>query len=324
MGKGGKGKGGGGGGGFNPPGRGGGGGNSTFPTNMRDNGGGNDRGGGGGYGNSGGGGYDSGYGGGSSQSVTPEGIAEVAGQVFGTSNDSPAVQAFQKKLPKRSGQLHLINDHGGIKACSVAFKAISAMVGTSKRKKGKLQSSNDPLDQLKNTDDESAMYGDESNAANDERLWNVLQKLSYNDRNGRIFREMDTNLINLMYRRGFYLEHYLYLSLFPNYDPSSIRRAGPGEGLPAVLMVAEKPSIAKIITEHLSGGRYKQRRGPSHACQTYEFVHHGFGPAGGKPVRHNKDRLAVLNSPDVDSSEVKIESQIQDHGNINELLRLWI
>jgi len=58
-------------------------------------------------------------------------------------------------------------------------------------------------------------------------------------------------------------------------------RKGPNSNLPGVLMVAEKPSIAKIITEHLSGGQYRQRKGASRACQTYEFTGY-FAPAKAK------------------------------------------
>ena len=35
---------------------------------------------------------------------------------------------------------------------------------------------------------------------------------------------------------------------------------------------AEKPSIAKIIAEHLSKGRCRTSKGISRACQTYEFI----------------------------------------------------
>ncbi|CAK9071692.1 unnamed protein product [Durusdinium trenchii] len=41
--------------------------------------------------------------------------------------------------------------------------------------------------------------------------------------------------------------------------------------LPKVLMVAEKPSVAKLIAEFLSGGRMRFRKGQSRAVQIYEF-----------------------------------------------------
>lgn len=43
------------------------------------------------------------------------------------------------------------------------------------------------------------------------------------------------------------------------------------DNLPKVLMVAEKPSVAKLIAEILSGGRMRFRKGQSRAVQIYEF-----------------------------------------------------
>ncbi|CAJ1376130.1 unnamed protein product [Effrenium voratum] len=43
------------------------------------------------------------------------------------------------------------------------------------------------------------------------------------------------------------------------------------DNLPKVLMVAEKPSVAKLIAEFLSGGRMRFRKGQSRAVQIYEF-----------------------------------------------------
>ena len=43
-------------------------------------------------------------------------------------------------------------------------------------------------------------------------------------------------------------------------------------------MVAEKPSVAKLLAEHLSGGRLRTRRGQSRANQIFEFIKY-FGPA---------------------------------------------
>ena len=42
-------------------------------------------------------------------------------------------------------------------------------------------------------------------------------------------------------------------------------------------MVAEKPSVAKMIAEHLSGGRFRTRKGQSRANQIFEFIRY-FGP----------------------------------------------
>ncbi|CAE7473243.1 unnamed protein product [Symbiodinium natans] len=44
------------------------------------------------------------------------------------------------------------------------------------------------------------------------------------------------------------------------------------EDLPKVLMVAEKPSVAKLVAESLSNGRMRFRKGQSRAVQIFEFV----------------------------------------------------
>ncbi|CAE7840008.1 TOP3B [Symbiodinium sp. CCMP2592] len=44
------------------------------------------------------------------------------------------------------------------------------------------------------------------------------------------------------------------------------------EDLPKVLMVAEKPSVAKLVAESLSNGRLRFRKGQSRAVQVFEFV----------------------------------------------------
>merc|ERR1719334_2056844 len=56
------------------------------------------------------------------------------------------------------------------------------------------------------------------------------------------------------------------------------RRMQENEQFTKVLMVAEKPSVAKMLAEHLSGGRYRVRRGQSRANQIFEFIKY-FGPA---------------------------------------------
>ena len=56
------------------------------------------------------------------------------------------------------------------------------------------------------------------------------------------------------------------------------RRMQEDEQFSKVLMVAEKPSVAKMIAEHLSGGRLRTRRGQSRANQIFEFIKY-FGPA---------------------------------------------
>ena len=56
------------------------------------------------------------------------------------------------------------------------------------------------------------------------------------------------------------------------------RNAAENEQFTKVLMVAEKPSVAKMVAEYLSGGRLRTRRGQSRALQIFEFIKY-FGPA---------------------------------------------
>merc|ERR1719334_29711 len=56
------------------------------------------------------------------------------------------------------------------------------------------------------------------------------------------------------------------------------RRMQENEQFTKELMVAEKPSVAKMLAEHLSGGRLRTRRGQSRANQIFEFIKY-FGPA---------------------------------------------
>ena len=59
--------------------------------------------------------------------------------------------------------------------------------------------------------------------------------------------------------------------------------ADGGTTLPRLLMVAEKPSIAKAVAEALSGKRGpRQRRGISRALPVYEFTTDGFAPEHGQ------------------------------------------
>ena len=49
-------------------------------------------------------------------------------------------------------------------------------------------------------------------------------------------------------------------------------RAAENEQFYKVLMIAEKPSVAKMIAEHLSGGRLRTRKGQSRALQVCKKV----------------------------------------------------
>eukprot|EP00397_Hematodinium_sp_SG-2012_P013361 GEMP01013564.1.p1 GENE.GEMP01013564.1~~GEMP01013564.1.p1 ORF type:complete len:860 (+),score=141.73 GEMP01013564.1:77-2656(+) len=73
--------------------------------------------------------------------------------------------------------------------------------------------------------------------------------------------------------------YYSYLSIYPQAVPKWDDNDKDAH-LPRVIMVAEKPSVAKAIAEALSRGRMRMRRGGiSRACQTHEFNAY-FPPAG--------------------------------------------
>lgn len=108
---------------------------------------------------------------------------------------------------------------------------------------------------------------DEFAAVDDPRLVQASAAIGYE----QVPETLDHDFANQLYRKGHYIGHYLYLSNHPDFDKSSYMNKG-GEDLPKVLMVAEKPSIAKAIAEHLTNGRYRTRRTCSRACQTYEFI----------------------------------------------------
>ena len=61
-------------------------------------------------------------------------------------------------------------------------------------------------------------------------------------------------------------------------EQNNKRRDAENQQFQKVLIVAEKPSVAKMIAEHLSGGRFRTRRGQSRANQIFEFIK-WFGPA---------------------------------------------
>eukprot|EP00667_Euglena_gracilis_P002024 EG_transcript_2024 len=66
---------------------------------------------------------------------------------------------------------------------------------------------------------------------------------------------------------------YEYLARFP--AEALLQQAAEGQrgsdDAPKVLMVTEKPALAKTIAEFLSGGRMRRRGGTSRGCCTYEF-----------------------------------------------------
>ena len=87
--------------------------------------------------------------------------------------------------------------------------------------------------------------------------------------------------------RGNQKLRFEYLGMFP-FDvvspflvsqSSGLKKDEGGKRMPRILMVAEKPSIAKTMAEALSDGRGpRQRRGISRALPVYEFVSDSFRP----------------------------------------------
>jgi len=61
------------------------------------------------------------------------------------------------------------------------------------------------------------------------------------------------------------------------------RRNAESEQFMKVLIVAEKPSVAKMIAENLSNGRFRTRKGISRANQVFEFIKY-FAPAKQKCI----------------------------------------
>ena len=71
-------------------------------------------------------------------------------------------------------------------------------------------------------------------------------------------------------------------------------QSNSNESLPRVLMVAEKPSIAKAIADALSGkGGPRQRRGISRALPVYEFTSDAFVPVAGSAGNSGKEEVTA-------------------------------
>ncbi|CAD7922143.1 unnamed protein product [Amoebophrya sp. A25] len=182
-------------------------------------------------------------------------VKAVAGPIFEQQGRAELLGKFVSSLETRGETLAVVDEHGGVDCAACGYCIMQDLLQGRK---------------------EYSEYA----VPEDPTLWTAIEKIGYSLRDERM-RNIDLELCTRLYKRGEYLPHYIYLSQFPNYNPAMVERRGPGADLPAVLMVAEKPSIAKVIAEHLSGGRYRTRRGVSRACQTYEFVCH-FAPARGR------------------------------------------
>ena len=98
------------------------------------------------------------------------------------------------------------------------------------------------------------------------------------------------------------------------------RRAVENEQFSKVLIVAEKPSVAKMIAEQLSGGHFRTRRGKSRANQIFEFIK-WFAPAQQKcklmvtSVVGHIFGLGFAGRPDRDISKLfdaAVEKQLAD------------
>ncbi|CAD7971015.1 unnamed protein product [Amoebophrya sp. A120] len=93
----------------------------------------------------------------------------------------------------------------------------------------------------------------------------------------------DARAAEQLYRRGNYLAHYFYLSRWHEEKKEKEEKAQAVRSLdpnkkPTVLMVAEKPSIAKILAEHLNpsyrpsaNGPWQKRGTLSKGVPTFEF-----------------------------------------------------
>ena len=95
---------------------------------------------------------------------------------------------------------------------------------------------------------------------------------------------------------------YEYIGMFPFDDMVDLlvdrqRDAAdsPRSGMLRVLMVAEKPSIAKSIADALSGPNGpRQRRGISRALPVYEFTTDKFAPAAKDPLNSDRNNSHVV------------------------------
>jgi len=107
------------------------------------------------------------------------------------------------------------------------------------------------------------------------------------DINGSTISDMpDKAVLNALSRRSQKLR-FEYIGLFPFQDISPLLMTSSSKDSKddriKILMVAEKPSIAKAIADSLSGKRgANQRRGISRALPVYEFTTDRFAPVNGQ------------------------------------------
>ena len=118
-----------------------------------------------------------------------------------------------------------------------------------------------------------------------EQLRNAMKRISGSDSPGE---KPDDKLFAALSKRGENQRlRFEYLGLYPFSDVAGLlkprgslgRKEGRHSNMPQVLMVAEKPSIAKAIADALAGPNGpRQRKGISRALPVYEFTSDAFGP----------------------------------------------
>ena len=117
------------------------------------------------------------------------------------------------------------------------------------------------------------------------QLRNAMKRISGSNSMGE---KPDGKLFTALSKRGENQRlRFEYLGLFPFSDVADLlkprcslnRKEGKHNNIPQVLMVAEKPSIAKAIADALAGPNGpRQRKGISRALPVYEFTSDAFGP----------------------------------------------
>ena len=140
-------------------------------------------------------------------------------------------------------------------------------------------------------DDELEVSSDEEKHFRQQPSKQLLKAIERSSGTSQITDTPDNNVLNSL--KGNQLLRLEYIGLFPfNLISSLLMNTTNNQkiDMPKVLMVAEKPSIAKAIAESLSGKRPpRQRRGISRALPVYEFETDSFHPINngdGKSVRH--------------------------------------
>lgn len=119
-----------------------------------------------------------------------------------------------------------------------------------------------------------------------------------NGGNATIDETPDKDILNSLKNKQ--LLRFEYIGLFPFHAISHLLMNANTEknvNMPKILMVAEKPSIAKAIADALSGNRQpRQRRGISRALPVYEFTTDKFLPINEKDSNKSTQCLVRVTS----------------------------